>query len=58
MQEPVETLEGWYCMHLLWSIDGASWRKVTFEHQQEMVHQFQLLLDDFVQTEAKGNGSH
>lgn len=58
LQEPVETLEGWYCMHLLWSIDGANQRKVTFKHQQEMVHQFQLLLDDFVQTEAKGNGSH
>ncbi|MCD2256729.1 hydrogen peroxide-dependent heme synthase [Agrilactobacillus fermenti] len=58
MEKPVETLEGWYCMHLLWSIETSKWRQLPADTKQARVQQFQKLLQQYSDQEAQGQGSH
>lgn len=58
METPVETLEGWYCMHLLWSLDHKAWRHVTLDQKRTMMAQFQDCLANYTKQEAAGVGSH
>lgn len=58
MAEPVETLDGWYCLHDFRAIDWASWKQLPSDERQQAIHEFLQLLEKFNQTEEKKEGSH
>lgn len=58
MEKPVETLEGWYCLHLFWQIDWGSWTQQSQDTQQQQVQQFEAFLKALTVFEQEHQGSH
>lgn len=58
MVEAVETMDGWYCLHDMRSIDWSAWKKATNEERTHAIKELQLILSDWEQTEAEEAGSH
>ncbi|SDM51677.1 hydrogen peroxide-dependent heme synthase [Sediminibacillus halophilus] len=58
MPEAVETMDGWYCLHDLRTIDWTSWKLATSDERQAAIHEFQQLLEKWEQVEQNRNGSH
>lgn len=58
MNEAAITLDGWYCLHDLRTIDWARWRKVAPEEREQIIAEFQEFLQQLEQTEEKEEGSH
>ncbi|WP_099159355.1 hydrogen peroxide-dependent heme synthase [Virgibacillus ndiopensis] len=58
MAEAVETMDGWYCLHDLRSIDWTSWKMASNEERQAAVHEFEQLLSKWEAVEEAKNGSH
>ncbi|GAA0605634.1 heme-dependent peroxidase [Virgibacillus siamensis] len=56
--EAVETLDGWYCLHDLRTIDWTSWKMVSDEERKSAVDEFKDLLTKWESVEADENGSH
>lgn len=56
--EAVETLDGWYCLHDLRTIDWTSWKMTSSEERQSAVNEFKDLLTKWEAVETEGNGSH
>lgn len=56
--EAVETMDGWYCLHDLRTIDWTSWKLASIEERQSAVHEFKNLLTKWEEVEAEENGSH
>lgn len=57
MQEPVATLDGWYCLDLWWKMDWPSFQKQDAEAQRREVDQFKQMLAQFETNEEAGKGS-
>ncbi|WP_077623501.1 hydrogen peroxide-dependent heme synthase [Sediminibacillus massiliensis] len=58
MPEAVETMDGWYCLHDLRTIDWAAWKLASSEERQAAIHEFQQMLGKWEQVEKDRNGSH
>ncbi|QSS99889.1 heme-dependent peroxidase [Pontibacillus sp. ALD_SL1] len=58
MPEAVETLDGWYCLHDLRSIDWTSWKHASSDERESAIHEFHQLLEKWNQTEQNKEGSH
>src|SRR5690625_7938133 len=58
MVEAVETMDGWYCLHDLRTIDWTSWKMASSKERQIAITQFQSLLTGWENVEDQKNGSH
>ena len=58
MVKPVETIDGWYCLHDLRKIDWAKWKKASQEEREEALQEFQSLLSDWDKVAEAREGSH
>lgn len=58
MPEAVETLDGWYCLHDLRSINWTAWKKASSDERESAIHEFNQLLEKWNQTEKNKEGSH
>ncbi|MDL4839105.1 hydrogen peroxide-dependent heme synthase [Aquibacillus rhizosphaerae] len=58
MAEAVETMDGWYCLHDLRTIDWTSWKLASEEERQAAMSEFQSLITKWEQVEQEKNGSH
>ncbi|MCD5324011.1 MULTISPECIES: hydrogen peroxide-dependent heme synthase [Pontibacillus] len=58
MPEAVETLDGWYCLHDLRSIDWTSWKHASSDERESAIEEFHQLLEKWNQTEQNKEGSH
>uniref|UniRef100_UPI00403F54B6 hydrogen peroxide-dependent heme synthase n=1 Tax=Candidatus Enterococcus willemsii TaxID=1857215 RepID=UPI00403F54B6 len=56
--EKVETLDGWYCLHLIFQMDWSAWQKETTEAKQIMVNELFELLEGWQKIEHAQKGSH
>ncbi|MFC4558122.1 hydrogen peroxide-dependent heme synthase [Virgibacillus kekensis] len=56
--EAVETMDGWYCLHDLRTIDWTAWKQASSEERQAAVQEFKGLLSKWEEVEAAENGSH
>lgn len=58
MVEAVETMDGWYCLHDMRSIDWTAWKGASSEKRQSAIKEFEGLLTAWEAVEAAENGSH
>lgn len=58
MNEAAITLDGWYVLHDLRTIDWVSWKTVPEEERQTMVEEFTRFLDKLQQADDDKTGSH
>ncbi|HLS59941.1 MAG TPA: hydrogen peroxide-dependent heme synthase [Virgibacillus sp.] len=58
MVEAVETMDGWYSLHDLRTMDWTSWKLATSEERQEAITEFENLLDEWDAVEEREEGSH
>ncbi|MYL35722.1 heme-dependent peroxidase [Pontibacillus yanchengensis] len=58
MPEAATTMEGWYCLHDLRTMDWTSWKKASSDERETAIHEFNQLLDKWKDTEDKKEGSH
>lgn len=58
MVEAVETMDGWYSLHDLRTIDWTSWSLASDEARKEAREEFENLLTKWEAVEEQSNGSH
>ncbi|WP_188454646.1 hydrogen peroxide-dependent heme synthase [Virgibacillus oceani] len=58
MAEAVETMDGWYCLHDLRSIDWTSWKMASSDEREAAIHEFEQLLSKWEAIEEAKDGSH
>ena len=58
MVEAVETMDGWYSLHDLRTINWSKWKQAPKEKQQQAIDEFQKLLMTWDKIEKEKNGSH
>ncbi|WP_100009832.1 hydrogen peroxide-dependent heme synthase [Lentibacillus sediminis] len=58
MVEAVETMDGWYSLHDLRTIDWTSWKLVSEEERQAAIREFEELLVKWEKVEENKDGSH
>lgn len=58
MVEAVETMDGWYSLHDMRSIDWQAWKQATNEEREKALQEFQNILAGWEQTEKEEKGSH
>src|SRR5690625_55377 len=58
MVEAVETMDGWYSLHDLRTMDWTSWQLATSEERQEAITESENLLDEWDAVEEREEGSH
>ncbi|SFE62730.1 hydrogen peroxide-dependent heme synthase [Alteribacillus iranensis] len=58
MSEASQTLDGWFCLHDLRTIDWTSWKQVPSEERQSMIHEFMDMLEAWQEVEDEEKGSH
>ncbi len=58
MVEAVETMDGWYSLHDLRTIDWTSWKLATTEERNKAIASFKALLEKWDEVEAEDKGSH
>lgn len=58
MVEAVETMDGWYSLHDLRTINWSKWKDAPEEKQRQAIKEFQSLLTSWEQTEKDNDGSH
>ncbi|GAB4074845.1 heme-dependent peroxidase [Barrientosiimonas marina] len=56
--EAVTTIDGWYALHDMRTIDWTSWKKASADERQEAINEFKSLLTKWEETEAAEKGSH
>ncbi|ALX49848.1 hydrogen peroxide-dependent heme synthase [Lentibacillus amyloliquefaciens] len=56
--EAVKTLDGWYCLHDMRTIDWTSWKKISNEERIEAIDGLKELLTKWEAVEEAENGSH
>ncbi|MBM7662406.1 chlorite dismutase [Bacillus mesophilus] len=57
MSEAAKTLDGWYSLHILRSIDWTVWKTLTEEERNSIISEFQGLLEKWSVAEANKAGS-
>lgn len=58
MTEAVETMEGWYCLHDLRTIDWKKWKKAPEAERKSALQGFEKLIADWELVDEKREGSH
>ena len=58
MNEAAITLDGWYVLHDLRSMDWASWKLISKEERQAAIEEFMAYLDKLQQADDAKTGSH
>lgn len=58
MNEAAITLDGWYVLHDLRTIDWASWKLISKEERQTIIEEFHQYLDKLQQADDEKTGSH
>ncbi|PWU67028.1 hydrogen peroxide-dependent heme synthase [Gracilibacillus dipsosauri] len=58
MPEAVETMDGWYCLHDLRTIDWTKWKNATEQEREQAVHELQDMLTGWEQVAEAREGSH
>lgn len=58
MVEAVETMDGWFCLHDLRTIDWTSWKMASSDERQAAVSEFEKLISKWEAVEEQKNGSH
>ena len=56
--EAVETLDGWYSLHLTYQMDWAAWNQVAQPKKQAVVAELIALLTEWEEIEQAKKGSH
>ncbi len=58
MNEAVETLDGWYCLHDFRTIDWLSWRNASAEERHVAMEELQSLMNKWNDVQTNELGSH
>lgn len=58
MSEPALTLDGWYSLHDLRSVNWTAWKLASSDEREAALSEFFHLMDKWKDTEANGKGSH
>lgn len=58
MNEAAITLDGWYVLHDLRSMDWASWKLISKEERQAAIEEFMAYLDELQQADDAKTGAH
>lgn len=58
MVEAVETMDGWYSLHDLRTIDWASWKNASSDTRHAAIKEFEALLTKWEDVEERKEGSH
>lgn len=58
MNQALQTVEGWYCLHDFRTIDWANWKAASVEQRTTALDEFNNLLSKWEQVEANHQGSH
>src|SRR5699024_8251515 len=58
MVEAVETMDGWYRLHDMRSIDWQAWKQATNEEREKALQEFQNKLAEWEKTKEQEKGSH
>src|SRR5690625_1056728 len=58
MVEAVQTMDGWYCLHDLRTIDWTAWKKTSSTNRKNAIDEFEGLLTEWEDVENQKNGSH
>ncbi|WP_138420484.1 hydrogen peroxide-dependent heme synthase [Aquibacillus sediminis] len=58
MAEAVETMDGWYCLHDLRTINWTAWKQASEDERQTAITEFQNMVTDWEQIEEDREGSH
>ena len=58
MAEAVETMEGWFSLHDLRSIDWPKWKRTSNKVRQEAIEEFIELIAKWEEVETQKKGSH
>ncbi|MBO0601305.1 heme-dependent peroxidase [Sporosarcina sp. E16_3] len=58
MIEAAKTLDGWYVLHDLRSMDWASWKLISKEERQAAVEEFLVYLEKLQKTDDDKTGAH
>ncbi len=58
MAEAVETMEGWYCLHDLRTIDWVAWQQASADKRAAAIAEFEALLSDWELIDENKTGSH
>lgn len=58
MVEAVETMDGWYTLHDLRTINWTKWKHASVETRKQAISEFKELLSSWENVEDANNGSH
>src|SRR5699024_10659629 len=58
MVEAVETMDGWYSLHDLRTIDWTKWKQASKDTRKQAMNEFHTLLASWDKVEEEKNGSH
>ncbi|WP_203248402.1 hydrogen peroxide-dependent heme synthase [Sporosarcina beigongshangi] len=58
MIEAAQTLDGWYVLHDLRTMDWASWKRISPEQRQAAVEEFLVYLEKLQQADDEKTGAH
>ncbi|MGX7328923.1 hydrogen peroxide-dependent heme synthase [Enterococcus bulliens] len=56
--QSVETLDGWYALHMLYNVDWHAWNTISKEEKQQLLAELFTLVEEWEQIETKKEGSH
>ena len=58
MNEAAVTLDGWYALHDLRTMDWPSWKIISNEERQTIIDEFHQYLDKLQKAHDEKTGSH
>jgi chlorite dismutase len=58
MNQAMQTVEGWYCLHDFRTMDWAKWKSVSAAVREKALSEFSNLLNKWEKIEDNHNGSH
>ncbi|MBB5174134.1 hydrogen peroxide-dependent heme synthase [Texcoconibacillus texcoconensis] len=58
MSEPAKTIEGWYALHDLRTMNWAAWKRLDSEERSQIIDEFLATMDQWQQTADQREGSH
>lgn len=58
ISQSVETLDGWYALHVIYKMDWHAWNQLDQTTKKEFVKELQTVIKDWKQVEIDENGSH
>ncbi|MDR4191136.1 heme-dependent peroxidase, partial [Bacillus pseudomycoides] len=58
MREAAKTLDGWYCLHDLRSIDWAAWKTLSSDERGQAMFEFLNVIEKWNKVASSKQGSH